>query len=572
MRLLNLINPYYLSPTVRKKDPLSIQREIILQFLLDGITLFGILGLVQYLLRENITLRNLSLVIPFAISIGVQLAITLARPLPYRLRATSLALLILLEALTTLFREGLSGNGAAYGLAFVAIVAALFNPRSGFFAGALYVLIHSLCGWGMVTGRITLPTLEVMANSGQPTAWLSSGMALLLVASSISAAIFLLTRGLSSALDNQKQLTTQLSLERDSLEDRVEERTRELARKASQLAAAQQVAAELASESDLNRLLTTAVDVIKEQFGFYHAGIFINDTDNTYAILEASTGSAGRAMLASGHRLRIGEVGIVGYVASRGEPRVTSDVRADPNYYPNPNLPETRAEMAVPLRFGEKTIGVLDIQSTIQDAFSPDDLEMISTIANQISLALEKARLMRDLENSLADLEVSARQSTARTWDAHIRSSRRRYAYQYKRSTVTAGAVETQETASAVNEGVTIVTPAQETGSNESVIAVPIKLRGQPVGVINLRVASAKVSPEMIQLVENAVNRLAISLENVRLLEELQVRAERERMVGEISARVRSATDVDTILRTAAGELGRSLGVTEVIVQLNPGK
>jgi GAF domain-containing protein len=368
-------------------------------------------------------------------------------------------------------------------------------------------------------------------------------------------------------------MTVDLQRERDLLETRVNERTQQLSRKALHLEAAQQVAAVLAHENSTYQLLTTAVDVIKEKFGFYHAGIFLNDPQNGYTILEASTGSAGKKMLENKHRLRIGAEGIVGYVAGRGEPRITADVLDDPNYYPNPLLPDTRAEMAVPLLSGDKPIGVIDIQSTIRGAFTADDVEVLSAIANQLSLALEKAKLVKDLESSLAELEATIRQSTAQTWKTYLRTSRKRYAFQYKQARVQpAPSLADAETGKALGTGGTVIAQKQNDDQKETIVAIPIKLRGQTLGVIQMSVAGSKVSPELIRLAENAVNRLAISLENVRLLEELQVRAERERLVGEISSKVRTATDVDTILRTAANEIGRSLGVSEVVVQLNPGK
>ena len=560
----------HLSAEIRKKEPLAIQREIILQFLLIGTTLWGVVALIQYLLRTRITANNLYYVSPYAVTIGVLVLLTFARRIPYRIRAYGLALLILIKSLESLFRLGISGDGMVYGIAFAAVLAVLIGPRAGFLSAGFFVFILSLVGWAMVTGRMKLPDIETMAISANPNTWVSSVLAVLLVITAITAAIFQLTRGLSSVLDTQRKLTADLEKERDLLETRVADRTRELSRKAAQLEAAQQVAAVLASETDVNHLLTTAVEVIKDKFGFYHAGIFLNDAQNKDTVLEASTGSAGQAMLASGHRLRIGAVGIVGYVAANGEPRVTSDVLADPNYYPNPNLPDTRAEMAVPLRSGEKIIGVLDIQSTLRDAFTPEDLDVISTIANQLALALEKARLMKDLETSLADLELHVRQSTAKTWETHIRASRKHYAFQYKHARVqTAANPQTIESAAALQKGSMVITPVKDTEPEETILAIPIKIRNQSVGVINMRISSAKVSPELIRLVENAVNRLSISLENVRLLDELQVRAERERMVGEISSKVRAATDVDSILRTAANEIGRSLGVSEVVVQLN---
>ena len=545
MRLLNLINPYYLSAEICKKEPLAIQREIILQFLLLGTTLWGVVALIQYLLRTRITANNIFYVSPYAITISVLVLLTFARRIPYRVRAYGLALLILTKALEFLFRLGIGGEGMVYGIAFAAVLAVLIGPRSGFLSAGFFVIVLSLVGWAMITGRMSLPDVDTLAYSANPTAWVSSILAVLLVITTITAAIFQLTRGLTSVLDTQRKLTADLEKERDLLETRVTDRTRDLSRKAALLEAAQQVAAVLASETDLNHLLTNAVDVIKEKFGFYHAGRFLNDPQNKDTILEASTGAAGQAMLANGHRLRIGAVGIVGYVAAHGEPRVTSDVLEDPNYYPNPNLPDTRAEMAVPLRSGKKIIGVLDIQSTLRDAFTPEDLDMISTIANQLALALEKARLMQDLETSLADLEANFRQSTAKTWDTHIRASRKRYAFQYKHARVqNASGPQTIESTAALQKGLMVITQVKDTEPEETIIAIPIKIRNQTVGVINMRISSAKVSPALIRLVENAVNRLSISLENVRLLDELQVRAERERMVGEISSRVRAATDV----------------------------
>ncbi|HMN60708.1 MAG TPA: hypothetical protein PJ988_10115, partial [Anaerolinea sp.] len=86
--------------------------------------------------------------------------------------------------------------------------------------------------------------------------------------------------------------------------------------------------------------------------------------------------------------------------------------------------------------------------------------------------------------------------------------------------------------------------------------------------MVNLKLATDRVNTEMVGLVENAIDRMAISLETMRLLEEIQVRSEREQMVGDIASKVRAATDIDAILRTTASELGKSLGVSEVLVQL----
>ena len=106
-----------------------------------------------------------------------------------------------------------------------------------------------------------------------------------------------------------------------------------------------------------------------------------------------------------------------------------------------------------------------------------------------------------------------------------------------------------------------------EDGVNR-ILHIPVRLRNQTLGVVKLTIASNQATPEMLSLLQNAVDRMAVSLDNVRLLEEIQTRAERERMVGEIATKVRAATNIEAILSTTAQELGRSLGVSEVVVQL----
>jgi putative methionine-R-sulfoxide reductase with GAF domain len=97
--------------------------------------------------------------------------------------------------------------------------------------------------------------------------------------------------------------------------------------------------------------------LIRERFGFYHAGIFLVDERGEYAVLRAATGEVGRQMLERGHKLKVGEVGIVGYAASTGQPHIAPAVDADAVHFKNPLLPETRSEMALPLKVGERVIG-----------------------------------------------------------------------------------------------------------------------------------------------------------------------------------------------------------------------
>ena len=112
------------------------------------------------------------------------------------------------------------------------------------------------------------------------------------------------------------------------------------------------------------------------------------DTFGEYAILQAANSVGGQRMLERQHKLKVGQVGIVGYVTGQGKPRIALDVGADAVYFDNPDLPDTRSEMAVPLTIGEKVIGALDVQSEKQSAFNDEDIAVLTTMADQVAIAI----------------------------------------------------------------------------------------------------------------------------------------------------------------------------------------
>jgi HAMP domain-containing protein len=171
-----------------------------------------------------------------------------------------------------------------------------------------------------------------------------------------------------------------------SLEARVEERTR-------QVRTASEVARAVISTPNLEDLMRRAVELIRERFGFYHAAIFLLDDPGENAVLRAATGEVGAAMIARGHKLGVGSMSIIGWVTSRNEPRVASDVSRDPIHFKSELLPGTRSEAAVPLQVAGRVLGVLDVQSLEPNAFSPEDIDLLQTLADQLSAAIQNARL-----------------------------------------------------------------------------------------------------------------------------------------------------------------------------------
>jgi signal transduction histidine kinase/DNA-binding response OmpR family regulator len=182
----------------------------------------------------------------------------------------------------------------------------------------------------------------------------------------------------------------------------------ETAKRASQLETAANIARQSSSMLDPNALLATAVNLIRDRFGFYHASIFIMEGKD--AIVRASTGEAGRQMVASGHRLPAEEgTSIIGHVCYTGEALIINDVSETPTHRPHPLLPETRAELGIPLKVGDRVLGALDVQSIQMNAFSEDDVAVLQTLADQIAVALENARSFEVAQRAVVEIQEADR-------------------------------------------------------------------------------------------------------------------------------------------------------------------
>ena len=345
-----------------------------------------------------------------------------------------------------------------------------------------------------------------------------------------------------------------------SLEQRVAERTRDLARRSSQLEAAARVARGAVAVQDLDTMLQGVAHLIAEQFGFYHVGIFLLDEEGEYAVLQATNSEGGQRMLARGHRLRVGEEGIVGYVTATGEARIALDVGADAHFFDNPDLPLTRSEIALPLRVGERIIGALDVQSIQEAAFSEDDVAVLGTLADQVAVAIQNARLIAQTKQALAEVEALHRQYLQREW-ARVGVESGALFYEYARSGVPSVAdLALPEMNQALEQGQTIVLSPGRRGDGAdgagvgSALAVPIRLRGQVIGVIDLQEVEAERfwAPDEVRLVETIGDQMAQTLENVRLFEETRRRATQLATAAEVSQAASSILSLGELLpRTA---------------------
>ena len=199
-------------------------------------------------------------------------------------------------------------------------------------------------------------------------------------------------------------------IERKRLEEQVQA---SLTRRVAQVQTSTEVAQEIASATDLDELFRRVVTLIKDRFNYYHAQIFRFDPTQDAVVLVTGYGEVGQAMLATGHQLPMGR-GVVGSAAATGKSILAADVRQDTDWRPNPNLPETRGELAVPIKWRDQVLGILDVQSDRAGALSDDDRLLLEGLCGQIASAIEhrqtedrlaeERNLIRTLIDTLPDL------------------------------------------------------------------------------------------------------------------------------------------------------------------------
>ncbi len=274
-------------------------------------------------------------------------------------------------------------------------------------------------------------------------------------------------------------------------------------------------------------------------------------------------------MLAREHKLEVGATGIVGYVAKFGTPRIALDVGLDAVYFNNPDLPNTRSEMALPLKVHDETIGILDVQSERPGAFNDNNVKTLSILADQISIAIENARLFTQTQQALMEAQSLYRQNLQDNW---LTFSRDETSIGYQQSLsggrkLTAP-IDSDEIRQAMNRGSALVYQAGEARQNP-LIVVPIKLRGQVIGALNIKAPmhDRMWTIDEINLVEAISERLSLALENARLIQESQRQVIKEQTISEVTGKIGTSINLKNVLQTAVEELGRAMPGSEVVIQ-----
>jgi GAF domain-containing protein len=376
---------------------------------------------------------------------------------------------------------------------------------------------------------------------------------------------------------------------------------------ALQFETAAEIARDISSSLDLDELLEKAVELIRSRFDFYHAAIFLKDLPGEFVVIREATGDAGAQLKRSGHKLGIGSKSVVGFVAGQGEPLIVNDTARDDTYFANPLLPETRAEAALPLRVGDRIVGVLDVQSKHSYAFGVENLRTLQILADQLAIAVVNTELFAETQEHLAQHRllhhITTTAASGTTLDEALQSAVNglqvtlggdrvsilladrekkvlevKAAVGYARnvfdlripvgSGITGWAAAHRRTLR-VNNVLLDTRYIEGSPNSRSEMAIPLLYRSELLGVLNVeseQIAAYADNDE--ELLGTLGGSLAAIIANARLLEQIRAQAERERILFDISDKIRRTTDMETILTTTVSELTRAVGANSARIRI----
>ncbi|MCD6344200.1 MAG: GAF domain-containing protein [Anaerolineae bacterium] len=537
--------------TLETDSELQAWRTGALNVLLTVVSIVATLAIAITIIQAIHSPEQWLAVLIFAIGYLLVIALAVFRHLDPRLRAWGLLIIGYVVGVLSFARGGLAGDGPMYILALPMLTMILVGVRSGLVTAALSLLIFAAFGVAAHLGWL-VNWLIILDNPLTPAAWLEKGtdFAMLLLALVVLQWFF--NRFQARTLQASRERTTELGQAHALLQERAEE----LSRRAQRFEAIARISRNTMALLELEEMLQRTAESIKEQFGFDAVAVYLVDESGGELSLHAIAGATPETG-ASLEQLEVVTQAILGGAAHVTQP---SAEKAEVGLN----------RLVLPLRIRDQVSGALAVQTRGHAAFGAEDTAALQMLADQIATAIENARLFSESQASLRELNALYRQYTAGAWEEYVQSQPE--AMRYSRGSLQCSAATWQaacEQARASGQAIAFTGDADDGEATRS-LAVPVILRGLSLGVLGFhRPAGAGAwQPEEIAMVGMIADRLALAVENIRLLEDTQRRAQREQLVGQMTAQFTRSLDMDAVLRTAVRELGQLPQVAEVSVHV----
>jgi GAF domain-containing protein len=380
-------------------------------------------------------------------------------------------------------------------------------------------------------------------------------------------------------------------------------------RRALQLQTVAEISREVSGSLIVDNLLRQAVELVSSRLNFYHAAVFLIDQTGEYAVIREATGEAGTQMKRAGHKLGVGSKSIVGQVTQNKETLVVNETRGDPNYYPNPLLSDTMAEACLPLKIGERVLGVIDVQSNRAFVFTEENIKILEILADQLAVAVVNSELFAEAQERLSQHRLLHHVTTAAASSTSIEEAMNSTVQGLQ---VTLGGdqiaimladkeqktLEVRSTIGYPNEesarlklpfgvGITgwVAAHRQPQRVNDvskdsryiavnpkvrSELVIPLIYRNEVLGVLNvesIRINAYSENDE--EMLGTLAGSLAAIIAHSRLLEQFRQQVERERQLNDITSKIRRTSNPEKILSITANELSKVLNTRKTQIEVS---
>ena len=337
---------------------------------------------------------------------------------------------------------------------------------------------------------------------------------------------------------------------------------------------------QLSAILQMEPLLSEIVNQVKDTFAYYHVHIYLLDNAREELVVAEGTGLAGAEMKAKQHSIPLNAATSLVARAARTQEAVKVDnVREAEDWLPNKLLPDTAAELAVPIILEGQVVGVLDVQTDVLGGLGEDDAAVLRSVANQVAVALRNARLFAEVETSLAEARIAQEKYIVQGWDkTKIRQQNAAYLHQLnpnlpappEQALAKTKAVALQKDQAMV---VSVNGNNSETdeGAQTEAIVASVNLSGKTIGVLQMLQGEQQAqswTENDLSFVQAVLDQVAQSAENLRLFDETRERAGREQLITQISDKFRRAPDMETLMNMGVQEIARVLGPSRAFVRL----
>ncbi len=355
----------------------------------------------------------------------------------------------------------------------------------------------------------------------------------------------------------EAQANLELRRLRDSLEQQVTERTQALQRRAVQLQAAAEVGRTVIAVLDANQLVQQIVKLMRRRFEMHTVGLYLADESGEWIALQACDSATNPNLLQD--RVPLRGDSIASQCIAKAQTLVSEDTE---------QVSGARSMAALPLLSRERAYGALVLYSEHPAAFDPDTRAILESVADQLAIALDNARLFAASHAALEDAQRAYGQFSRQAWADLSRARGSTGRRKSQSGTFAVAAPQTPEARIALQTGQTVL--GQE---NRQELAAPIKVREQTIGVIDARkpAESGRWTSEEIRLLETLAEQLGVAMESARLYQDTQRRAAQEQLIGEVTSHIRESLDIEAVLKTMASQVHQALDLDEVEVRLGTG-